>query len=122
MNENAEAGRVLALLEEGNKVFVPGLWHLEARNSLIVEMRRKKLAAGWYRRIVGSLGKLPVQTDHHPDLDTAFELAAKHRLTFYDAVYLELAKRRSASIATFDKAMVRAAVAERISLVSKKFS
>jgi len=30
-------------------------------------------------------------------------------LSFYDAVYLELAKRHSAPIATFDKALARAA-------------
>ena len=60
---------------------------------------------------------LPVRTDTEPDLTLAFVLAERHDLSFYDAVYLELAKRHTAPIATFDKALARAAAAEGLSLI-----
>ncbi len=40
------------------------------------------------------------------------ELALTHDLTFYDALYLELAKRRNAPLATLDNALARAAIDE----------
>ena len=122
LRQSAEADRVLELLAEGPKALVPGLWHLETRNSLIVEMRRKKLSTGWYKRIVGHLGSLPVQTDHQFNLESSFGLAVRHNLTFYDAVYLELAKRCDVPIATFDKAIVKAAKAEKLPLICRKIS
>ena len=60
------------------------------------------------------LGRLPIDTDFTPNLDAAFELARKHRLTFYDALYLELALRRGAQLATLDKALERAAAVEGV--------
>ena len=47
----------------------------------------------------------------------ALTLAERHRLSFYDAVYLELAKRFGAPVATLDKALARAAAAEGLPLV-----
>ena len=117
--QNPEAEKAFTLLK-GRQVLVPGLWHLETRNSLIVEMRRKKLTVGWYSEQADTLSKLPAHTDYRPDLDAAFKLAAKRNLTFYDAVYLELAKRHNVPLATFDKAMARGAAAEGLTLICKK--
>jgi len=44
-------------------------------------------------------------------------LARRHRLTFYDACYLELAERRAAPLATLDATLAQAAQPENISLV-----
>jgi predicted nucleic acid-binding protein len=41
-------------------------------------------------------------------------LAERHRLTTYDAAYLELALRLALPLATLDEALRRAAVAERL--------
>ncbi len=51
------------------------------------------------------------------DLAVALTLAGRHRLSFYDAIYLELAKRRAAPVATLDKALARAAAGEGLPLV-----
>ncbi len=63
------------------------------------------------------LPTLPIQTDTETDLDTAMDLARTHTLSFYDAVYLELATRNGASVATLDSALARAARAEGLSLI-----
>jgi predicted nucleic acid-binding protein len=56
--------------------------------------------------------ELPLASDLDPDLDRAMELAERHGLTFYDALYLELALRRDAPLATLDAALQRAAKSE----------
>ena len=63
-----------------------------------------------------SLRTLPILTDQEADLQTAFVLAREHGLFFYDALYLELVKRRKAPLATLDIQLARAATAERVEL------
>ena len=55
-------------------------------------------------------------TDRHAWGATA-KLAARHRLTLYDAAYLELARRRSLPLATLDSELRAAAAAEDIVLL-----
>ena len=45
------------------------------------------------------------------------ELARKHKLTSYDAAYLELAIRGGLPIATFDRALAEAATAKGVKLL-----
>ena len=108
------------LLDNEHKAMVPGLWLLETRNSLIVNMRKKKLSTRGCSSFLAALNELPVHVDHQPDLEEAFSLAVMHNLTFYEAVYLELAKRSALPIATFDRAIAKAAQAEKLPLVCKK--
>ena len=51
-----------------------------------------------------------------PNGDEAMRLARAHNLTFYDAAYLELAKREGLPLATLDRALERAAIAEGVAL------
>lgn len=48
--------------------------------------------------------------------DQVFALANQHKLTVYDAAYLDLAMREAAKIASLDKGLVRAATQARLSL------
>lgn len=94
---------------ESDEALVPQLWHLEVRNSLLVASRRGRLSPDAPTERLDALRDLPIRTDSGCDLSLAFALAQKHNLSFYDAVYLELAKRNRAPIATLDKALARAA-------------
>ena len=102
---------------EDDEALVPHLWHLELRNCLLVATRRGRFTADGPTERLNALRDLPVRTDTEPDLTLAFVLAERHGLSFYDAVYLELAKRHTAPIATLDKALARAADAEGLPLV-----
>ena len=54
----------------------------------------------------------------HPlDVDV-FALARKHAMTFYDAAYLELARRAGLALATLDSKLASAARAEDVALVA----
>jgi predicted nucleic acid-binding protein len=88
---------------------VPQLWHYEMRNLVLMAVRRKRLSAEEAAERVGVLLEIPIETDGEPDLDAAFSLAAKYDLTYYDGLYLELARRRHASLATIDRRLLAAA-------------
>ena len=100
-----------------DRALVPHLWHLEVRNCLIVAERRGHLSAERVIECLEALKWLPIQTDTELNLSAAFSLAHTHGLSFYDAVYLELAKRQDAALASLDAALVRAARAEGLSPV-----
>ena len=96
---------------------VPQLWHLEVRNTLVVAERRGRVGAAGLDDGLRRVGELPIRTDTEPDLGTALALARRHRLTVYDALYLELAVRADAPLATVDRALASAAVAEGLRLI-----
>lgn len=98
--------------------FVPQVWHLEVRNALLVAERRRRISAKGATVRLRSLRELPIYTDAEADLEMVFELARDHHLAIYDAVYLELARRRNEALATLDAALVRAATVEGLSLVT----
>ncbi len=102
------------LAEEG--ALVPHLWHLETRNILLVAERRGRLSAHAAKERLDALKGLPIQTDDEPDLDSALDLARAHNLSFYDALYLELAIRERTDLATLDRALGQAAMAEGVQL------
>ena len=90
---------------ESDEALVPQLSHLEVRNSLLVVSLRGRLTPDAPTERLDALRELPVHTGSGLDLSLTFVLAQKHGLSFYDAVYLELAKRHSSPIATLDKAL-----------------
>ena len=112
----SKAERALLRLED-EEALVPHLWHLELRNGLLVASRRGRLTADELTERLNALRGLPIRTDTEPDLTLAFVLAEKHGLSFYDAVYLELAIRHSAPMATLDRTLARAADAEGLPLI-----
>ena len=115
-DEEPRADKVLERLKEDGAL-APYLWHLETRNTLLVAERRGRLSAEAVNERLDALKGLPIRTDEEPDLQSAFSLARTHDLSFYDALYLELAKRESAEIATLDGALGRAAVAEGVAAI-----
>ena len=114
--ENPRADAARRRIVDGG-AFVPQVWHLEVRNSLLVAERRRRISAEGATARLKSLKELPIYTDAEPDFEVAFELARVHRLTYYDAVYLELAKRRNEAVASLDGALARATIAEGLPLV-----
>lgn len=109
-------GALAHLKEEG--AVVPQLWHLEIRNSLLTAERRGRISLDEINERLDALSGLPIQTDDEPDLRSAFYLARRHGLSFYDALYLELAKRQHAELATLDRALGHAAASEGVPLLA----
>ena len=92
--------------------FVPCHWILEVTNSLLTGERRGRIDADQHREILARVRILPIQADPFIaeigwQIIPAF--AKRHRLTTYDAAYLELAIRLEAPLATLDQDLARAA-------------
>jgi predicted nucleic acid-binding protein len=97
---------------------IPGLWELEIRNILLVNERRGRISESDSAVFLRALSKLRLRVDDTPDYEMVLRLARKHRLSAYDAAYLELATRTGLPVATLDGALRTAARAEGTRLVS----
>ena len=115
--ESDAADAALELIVEVGAV-VPQVWHLETRNTLLTAERRGRISAERSDECLNALRELPIQTDESPRLEVAFQLARAHGLSYYDALYLELAQRQGASLATLDVELATAAVAEGLEVLS----
>ena len=102
----------------GEGALVPDFWHIEIRNVLLSAERRNRIAPEEVEQRLAELAALPIQTDRNLELNAAYDLAKMHGLSFYDAVYLELALRRNVTLATLDTALIRVAAAEGLFLVA----
>jgi predicted nucleic acid-binding protein len=90
----------------------PQLWPIEALNGLLTAERRGRIDRKARQRLAGFLQELPITIDDETasrSWTTTAHLAEQHRLTAYDAAYLELAMRRGLSLATSDTALIAAA-------------
>jgi len=101
-------------LEEG---VVPSLWWFEIRNVLIVNERRRRVTAADTSQFLSHLLRLRIRMDPIPNDDAVLGLARSHRLSVYDAAYLELAQREGLSLATLDDDLRRAAAEAGVALV-----
>ena len=108
---DSQAGGSLDLVRQDGAL-VPQLWHYEVRNALLVAQRRGRLREEELTERLAGLRDLLILTDQEADLGAAMELAIAHGLSFYDALYVELARRRQLPLATLDAALARAARAE----------
>ncbi|MFZ2445899.1 MAG: type II toxin-antitoxin system VapC family toxin [Syntrophobacteraceae bacterium] len=108
---NSYAEAVLESLEAG-EAFVPAIWPLEVGNVLLVAERKKRLSQASVVRFLELLGGLPIAVEQEtPErmLKEIVSLAREHRLSTYDASYLDLAMRLDLPLSTQDTSLVKAA-------------
>ncbi len=108
-NDYAEA--VLESLET-REALVPAIWPLEVGNVLLVAERKKRLNHSSSVRFLGLLGGLPISVEQEPPdrmLKEIFSLAREHKLSTYDASYLDLAMRLGLPLSTLDTSLLKAA-------------
>lgn len=100
--------------------WVPALWSLEVANVLELGVRRGRTDARFRDATLADLAQLPIRVDDETVRQAwgaTLHLAEQHRLTLYDAAYLELARRRGLPLATLDDSLRAAATVERIRLL-----
>jgi predicted nucleic acid-binding protein len=102
-----------------SEYWAPSLWRIEMLNGLLMAERRKRIDRPWRIASVEQVARLNVRVDPAlPRVSAIGELAERHRLSAYDAAYLELAKRLDFAMATLDRDLVKAAAAEGIAVRS----
>jgi len=93
------------------------LWWFEMRNALIQGERRGRFTQTRTTRFLRYISRLAITLDRAPDEGSVLALARRHRLTVYDAAYLELAVREALPLVTLDAALAAAARAEQVALI-----
>jgi predicted nucleic acid-binding protein len=119
-DETTEAVSRLFELIRDRGAWVPSLWRLDVANALEMDVRRGRHVAEFRDGALADLALLPIQIDLETDRyawDATLRLAGSHRLTLYDAAYLELALRRQLPLATLDRQLRAAAEDEGIGLL-----
>lgn len=111
--EALEAWRII----RSDPALVPPHWWFEVRNSLLMAERRERISSRITALILDRLARLRIVITERPDDQVVFSFARRHRLTFYDAAYLELAVRENIALATLDGDLAKAAVKDGVRLL-----
>jgi predicted nucleic acid-binding protein len=102
-----ETWQLLERLEQESAI-VPELWLLEVGNVLVNAERRGRITEARVTEFLELLAALDIEVDNETSLRAGREivsLARSHRLTTYDAAYLELAMRLGLPLASKDDAL-----------------
>ena len=117
----AYANRVKQVFLKGVRAVVPALWHLEMSNGLVVAERRSILTPADVDQAVIDIEQLVA---HAVDIDSdvvparqALTTARTFQLSAYDAVYLDLARRKRLPLATLDDKLRAAAARGGVELL-----
>ena len=120
-SDESNADATLALKRmSSERALVPPLWWFEMRNVLMVNERRGRLTEWSTVAFLRKLSRLPITIEPLPDSVAVVALSRAHRLTVYDAAYLELAQREGVPMATMDSDLIRAARSEGVPLIQAK--
>jgi predicted nucleic acid-binding protein len=98
----------------GEQAIVPTLWWFEVRNLAVMNERRKRITPTQTEMFMLDMEELLIVSDDSTVSDDLMRLARQHRLTVYDAAYLELASRLGVELATLDQRLMDAARAEGV--------
>ena len=116
----AQCDKVFERFGAGATAIVPSPWRWEIGNALLIAERRKRITAAEIREHFNFLLTLPIDINGH-SVEQAWSethrLAQQHKLTSYDAAYLELTIRRGLPLASRDADLRAAAQAEKVRLL-----
>jgi predicted nucleic acid-binding protein len=105
----------------GDRAIVPSLWLLQMANGLVMAERRGKLGADDIENACRQLEAVLSQSievfTEWPDPRESIRCARVHKLSVYDSLYLELARREHLSVATLDKNLSSAAWSAGVQLI-----
>ena len=112
-----EASRLLVSIRRAT-IIAPAIWPAEVLNGLLNAQRRKRIDSAGIKQGIALIDGLDVEIDFQPiDLSAICQLATRHRLTVYDALYLDLAAREGVGLATHDDDLKRAARAANVTII-----
>lgn len=110
---NAYARQVLdAVTSEDTQAIVPMTWGLEVSNVISKAEARDLVTEAQSEAFLEMLGSLDIEVDSATfakSLSDTLQLARRHRLSTYDASYLEVALREGLALATLDEDLRKAA-------------
>jgi predicted nucleic acid-binding protein len=113
-----EAGLSLAdLAARDPDLCAPHLLTIEVWNLMLVAERRGRIDETQCDFLLDRVEAVQLRLDGKADRERSLQLARKHRLSAYDVLYLELALREQAFLATLDSRLAAAARAEGLQVI-----
>ena len=113
------ADALLDRLVQGERAWVPALWHLELGNVLLGAKRHGRIDQAGIEGFLSRLAVYDIAVDDQT-MERAWQktldLTLQHSLSNYDAAYLELALRRGLPLASLDRELIAAARACGVTL------
>jgi predicted nucleic acid-binding protein len=116
-DESSPAADAALSAVAADEVVVPAIWWFEVRNLLLTGERHDRIDPTGTAEFLADLETMSIGIDRAPVSEAVLALASTHRLTVYDAAYLELARRLGAPLATLDRKLAAAARAAGVALV-----
>ena len=110
---------VLDMISESH-AWTPSLWRYEIANGMVIAQRRQRIDETYRDGFFAKLSALDIRRDEEADAHIWSEttvLASTHKLSIYDAAYLELARRRRLPLATMDRDLAKAAMREDVKIL-----
>ncbi|MCP9837890.1 type II toxin-antitoxin system VapC family toxin [Cyanobium sp. N.Huapi 1H5] len=120
-DEGSEASEALLARLPESELCVPALFLWELANVLLMAERRGRISAADRSQFLTLVVQLDLAIDPADPAvvwHDVLSLAAQHRLTSYDAAYLELAMRAGLPLASRDNALIEAARACGLELLT----
>ena len=116
--EHVKKSREILNKLSSHQVCVPSIWPYELANALFVAEKRKRIKEADSVAFICDLKNLPIIIE-----ESSFErigkdvlsLSREHKITVYDASYIELALRKDLALASFDKEIIK--VCKKIGVV-----
>ena len=102
---------------------MPAIWPSEVVNALLTAERRRRLAVAQTTQFLKRLDGFAISAEAAPpsqSFERVLPLSRQHRLTVYEAAYLELALRHGIPLATLDAALKKAAAAAGVTLAGQR--
>ena len=103
-------------------VIVPGWWFIEVTNVIALAERKGRITPAQSNSFISDLDTLDIQRDDEGSARAFAQLlplCRTHRLTSYDALYLDLAIRRHLPLATLDEPLRQAAKKVGVKLLGR---
>lgn len=117
---NSFTESLLNRIRTREEAIVPSHWPAEILNSLVQAKKRGRIPEENIQRFLRDLSSFHILVDNERSLavwERVRSLAETHRLTAYDAAYLELAQRTGLPLATLDRDLQKAVRAENVRLL-----
>lgn len=121
-DEGEDADELIMDLSQTDAV-VPAHWAAEVANGILVGERRGRSTPAQVAGLYALLGNMRIELDgegNEKALELILPLARAHKLTAYDALYLELAERRGLPLATLDVDLAAAARSVGVEVLGTK--
>jgi predicted nucleic acid-binding protein len=116
-DERSAAATPLGRRVLANGAVAPDLFRHEVRNLLVMAVQRRRMPEDLLWTQLARIEKMPIRLVPSGPSARIAQRALTHRLTAYDAAYLDLALDQALPLATLDEKLRAAAVAEGVTVL-----